>query len=147
MRIAVEPGGNPRFAKFENFLKTLEKEAKKFEGSSAFNRSDMGRQMTDFAIETREQFLQVIGRLTKVKLIDRASEVDGITTRASIVSLETKSAETSWLEQGREIENIARTRLPRPFVPDDTFQFWWFRDEYWIDELGYYEYTIKTECF
>ena len=24
---------------------------------------------------------------------------------------------------------------------------WWFRNEYWVDELGYYELVIKTECF
>ena len=63
-------------------------------------------------------------------------------------SLETKTAEADWLEQGKEIDaSKLRRRLPRPFIPDDTFQFWWFRDEYWIDELGYYEFTIKTECY
>jgi hypothetical protein len=146
-RVAYRIKRDPRFNKFENFLKTLEREARAFESNASFSKSDMGREMTDFALTTREDFLNVIGRLTKIKLIDVAQEVEGITTRASIVSLETKSAETDWLEQGREIENRQRTRLPRPFVPDDTFQFWWFRNEFWIDELGYYEYTIKTECF
>ena len=70
-----------------------------------------------------------------------------ISTRASLIALETKTAEADWLEQGRDISNLARKRLPRPFIPDDSFQFWWFRNEYWIDELGYYEFTIKTECF
>lgn len=95
----------------------------------------------------RDAFLQLLGRLVKTKLNDIKVELSDITTRASIVSLETKTAEADWLEQGREIGGGARGVLPRPFIPDDTFQFWWFRDEYWIDELGFYEYTIKTECF
>lgn len=145
--VAMRITRDERFAKFERFLKALEREAEYFRSNGAFNRSEMGREMTDFALETRDAFVQVLGRYVKTKLVDATTELSDITTRASIVSLETKTAETEWLEQGRAIENIQRARLPRPFIPDDTFQFWWFDNEYWIDELGYYEYTLKTECF
>jgi len=145
-RVAKRIESDPKFQKFQHMLLELEDEAKRFETSPGFSKSDIGRQMTENALEAREQFLQLVGRFTRVKIKGVATEIDDIATRARIVSLETKSAETDWLEQGRAIDNVARARLPRPFIPDDTFQFWWFRDEFWIDELGYYEYTIKTEC-
>ena len=93
------------------------------------------------------EYLKVIGRYVKSRLGALAEELSDITTRAQIVALETKTAEAEWLEQGKAIENKFRKRQPRPFIPDDTFQFWWFRNEYWVDELGFYEYTIRTECF
>lgn len=145
--VASRISRDEKFGKFERFLKALETEAEYFRSNRAFNRSEMGREMSEFSMETRNSFVQLLGRLVKQKVISMTSELSDITTRASIVSLETKTAEIEWLEAGREIQGQKRARLPRPFIPDDTFQFWWFRDEYWIDELGYYEYTIKTECF
>lgn len=138
---------DPKFQSLEIFLRELEHEAQIFGESDTFARSEMGREMTDFAMETRKEWLKVIGKYIKTKLAGIGQELNDITTRASLVSLETKTAETQWLEQGRDISGQVRSRLPRPYIPDDTFQFWWFRDEYWVDELGYYEYSIKTECY
>jgi tetratricopeptide (TPR) repeat protein len=136
-----------KFMRMQLFLRQLEDEAKIFETSASFATSEMGREMTDFALETRDAFLKVIGKYVFTKIRDVTSELNDIVTRAGIISLETKKAEEEWLEEGREIGGRARTVLPRPFVPDDSFQFWWFRGEYWQDELGYFEYKIKTECF
>lgn len=138
---------DPRFARFEAYLREIEREVSYFDKSPAFNRSEMGRQLSEEFFGVRSAFLQLLGKLVKTKLNDIRTELGGITTRVSIVSLETKTAEAEWLEQGREIGGMPRGVLPRPFIPDDTFQFWWFRDEYWVDELGFYEYTVKTECF
>jgi tetratricopeptide (TPR) repeat protein len=136
-----------KFVKMEKFLHEIDREAKVFEKNDTFSKSDMGREMKDFANDTRDAFLSVVGKFLKTKVADTASELSDITTRASLIALETKTAEADWLEQGKDITNLQRKRQPRPFIPDDTFQFWWFRNEYWIDELGYYEFTIKTECF
>ncbi len=138
---------DPKFKKMQGFLKEIDREGKIFQKNDAFSKSDMGREMTDFANDARDAYLGVIGKFLKNKVRDTAGELSDVTTRASIVSLETKTAEADWLEQGKTIAGQSRKRLPRPFIPDDTFQFWWFRDEYWVDELGYYEFTIKTECF
>ncbi|MBI1947015.1 MAG: hypothetical protein HYS27_15065 [Deltaproteobacteria bacterium] len=138
---------DPKFAKMEGFLREIDREAKVFEKNDTFKRSDMGREMTDFANDTRDAYLSLVGKYLKTKVNDLNGELGDITTRASIVALETKTAEADWLELGKEIGGQSRARQPRPFIPDDTFQFWWFRNEYWVDELGYYEFTIKTECF
>ncbi len=137
---------DPRYVKMNSFLTQLDREADAFASNSALG-GDLGREMTTIVVDTRDELLLVVGKYVRTKLADTNTELSDIKTRASLISLETKTAETEWLEQGRAIGGRARTRLPRPFVPDDTFQFWWFDDEYWIDELGYYEYKLKTECF
>ena len=146
-RVAGSISHDPKFKKMEAFIKEIDREAKVFEKNDTFSKSEMGREMTDFANDTRDAYLAVVGKYLKTKVADVASELNDITTRASLVALETKTAEADWLEQGKDIQNTGRVRQPRPYIPDDTFQFWWFRNEYWIDELGYYEFTIKTECF
>ncbi len=138
---------DPKFASMELFLREIEREQQVFEKSKTFAKSDMGTSLVQDFDANREGYLNVMGKFLKTKVRRMADELSSISTRASIIALETKTAEADWLEQGREIEGVNRTRLPRPFIPDDTFQFWWFRNEYWIDELGYYEFTVKTECY
>lgn len=145
--VAGSIASDPKFKKMEKFLREIDREARVFEKNDTFAKSDMGRDMTDFANDTRDAYLAVVGKYLKTRVNDLSGELNDIATRASLIALETKTAEADWLEQGREVEGQLRKRQPRPFIPDDTFQFWWFRNEYWIDELGYYEFTIKTECF
>lgn len=145
--VALAISKDPKFAKMERFLKEIDREQKVFEKSRTFAKSDMGEKLVEDFDANREGYLGVMGKFLRTKVRGMASEISDITTRASLIALETKTAEADWLEQGRDISNLERKRLPRPFIPDDTFQFWWFRNEYWIDELGYYEFTIKTECY
>ncbi len=146
-RVAAAIAHDPKFMKMEAFLKEIDRERKVFEKNRTFAKSDMGSTLVEDFDANAEGYLGVMGKFLKTKVISVAADLSDISTRASLIALETKTAEADWLEQGRDINNLARARLPRPFIPDDTFQFWWFRNEYWIDELGYYEFTIKTECF
>jgi tetratricopeptide (TPR) repeat protein len=138
---------DPKVAKMEGYLREIDRERSVFQKNKAFSKSDMGSSLVENFDSMNESYLNFMGKFLKLKVAEQAAEIDSITERAAIISLETKTAEAEWLEQGRETENQVRRRLPRPYIPDDTFQFWWFRNEFWIDELGYYEYTIKTECF
>ncbi len=146
-QVALAVARDPKFMKMESFLKEIDREQKVFEKNRTFAQSDMGQTLVEDFDANRQGYLGVMGKFLKAKVGSLAAELGDISTRAGLIALETKTAEADWLEQGRNIENLERKRLPRPFIPDDTFQFWWFRNEYWIDELGYYEFTIKTECF
>ena len=150
-RIVAKISSSHKYKKLMHFLGELEREQLFFTKDQTIARGHLGRDMSDFVDTTRSSFVRAIGGWIRAE-IRRTKEVgedslEGILTRITVVDLETSSAETEWLSQGREIEGKVRKRLPRPFVPDDTFQFWWHRDEYWLDELGYHEYTIKTECY
>lgn len=39
-----------------------------------------------------------------------------------------------------------RSRKGPLYATDDEHVYWPFTGEYWRDELGYYLYTIKSEC-
>ena len=146
-RAAAAIASDAKFKKMEAFLKEIDREQKVFEKNRTFAKSDMGTTLVEDFDANREGYLGVMGKFLKAKVIGLSAELSDISTRASLIALETKTAEADWLEQGRNITGASRAKLPRPYIPDDTFQFWWFRNEYWIDELGYYEFTIKTECF
>lgn len=146
-KVALKITAHPRYKKFQTYLSQIERERKVFKRSKIFAKGEIGRELGAQSTEARDKFAAFMGLWIKRQVAQIRSDVDGVVTRAQLISLETKTAEARWLEAGRQIENRIRRRLPRPFVPDDTFQFWWFRDEFWVDEVGYFEYSVKTECF
>jgi hypothetical protein len=96
--------------------------------------------------EARGALEPFMGRLVRDKLRRQLVILDGMGSQADIIEIQTGLEEAEWLDQQREIEFAKRKRLPRPFVPSEKFQYWPFHGEYWIDELGFYEYAIKSEC-
>jgi hypothetical protein len=146
-RVAKAIAEDDRFKKMETFLRQVEREGQTFENDSTFSTSQMGPEMVETAAANRDAFLDILGKYVKTKLSGWKVELNDITNRARIVLLETKTAEAQWLEEGRKIGGKPRGVLPRPSIPNDEFQFWWFRGEYWVDELGYYGAAIKSECF
>ena len=56
-------------------------------------------------------------------------------------------AEKELLERGVDsTAKLSSQRLFRARVPDPTWDYWAFEGEFWIDEIGYYEYTLKNGC-
>ena len=36
--------------------------------------------------------------------------------------------------------------LYRPKMPAENWNYWKFQGEFWRDEIGYYQYTLKRGC-
>ena len=55
-------------------------------------------------------------------------------------------AEKKWLEMQKSIEKGRRARLPRPDIPNERYQHLELQPEVWLDEVGYIQHSIKSEC-
>jgi tetratricopeptide (TPR) repeat protein len=86
------------------------------------------------------------GRLVREQLSDLASGLEFFLNQARIIKFETADAERKMLEAGKDITKGPRAKGPPPSIPSAQRQFWGFNGEYWIDELGYYQHSIKNEC-
>jgi tetratricopeptide (TPR) repeat protein len=143
--IARTVAANNRYARLSYFLTAMGKEANALRAVDLFKGELAGELLTamDEAKGALEPFM---GRLVRSKLRRQLVIVQNMSSQADIIEIQTGLEEANWLDQQREIEFAMRKRLPRPFVPSDKFQYWPFRGEYWLDELGFYEYAIKSEC-
>lgn len=86
------------------------------------------------------------GRLVREQLARLADGLEFFLNQARIIKFETADAERKMLEAGKDITKGPRAKGPRPFVPNAKRQYWGFNGEYWIDELGYYQHSLKYEC-
>ena len=104
-------------------------------------------QLMGFLRDERDQLVDYAGRVIREELLRReAVYLDDFLNQARIIKFETADAERKMLEAGKDITKGPRAKGPRPVVPNAQFQYWAFQGEYWIDELGYYEHSIKNEC-
>jgi hypothetical protein len=86
------------------------------------------------------------GKLVREQLKRESQFLDDFLNQGRIIKFETADAERKMLEAGKDITKGPRARGPRPNVPNASYQYWAFLGEYWIDELGFYEHSIKNEC-
>ena len=103
-------------------------------------------QLVGLLEEERENRVALTGRFARRVLTRESVFLADFIGQASIIKFETADAERKMLEAGKDITKGPRAQGPRPVVPNATYQYWGFRGEYWIDELGYYEHSIKNEC-
>ncbi len=89
------------------------------------------------------------GTLAKERLQRVVNELNNLISQALKVEFEVASAEKGVLEnalRGAGFVNKRKADSGPAHATDDEHIYWPFTGEYWRDELGYYLYTIKSEC-
>ena len=84
----------------------------------------------------RKRLQRVVNELTR--LISDARKIDFEITSAEKVGLESKLLGAKTPQK--------RARSGSLYATDQEHIYWPYNGEYWRDELGYYLYTIKSEC-
>jgi hypothetical protein len=135
---------NRRFQKFLEQVREVDRELAA--ANSTFPEGGFKAYLVEMLKDQREQRVALTGQLIR-RQVDRESQfLENFLTQARTIKFETADAERKMLEAGKDITKGPRARGPRPEVPNARYQYWDFAGEYWIDELGYYEHSIKDEC-
>lgn len=135
---------NRRFNKFLNVVKIVEGELSR--ATSQFPEGAFKAYLLEMLKDQRDQWTSLTGNLVRQQLKRESVFLEDFLNQARIIKFETADAERKMLEAGKDITKGPRARGPRPVVPNARFQYWAFRGEYWLDELGFYEHSIKDEC-
>ncbi len=142
IRLQVET--NRRYQKFLAQVREVDREIAR--AKEKFPEGSFKAQLLDLLNDQREQRVALTGKLVRGQIKREAVFLENFLNQARIIKFETADAERKMLEAGKDITKGPRAKGPRPEVPDSRYQYWAFSGEYWIDELGYYEHSIKDEC-
>ncbi len=135
---------NPRFQKFLAQVREVDRELER--ARRDISPGPFKKALLSLLLNQRDQRVELTGRLVRAQLTREVRALDDLLNQADIIKLETTSAERKMLAAGKDITKGPRAKGPRPIIPDASYQYWAFQGEYWIDELGYYEHSIKDEC-
>ena len=73
--------------------------------------------------------------------------IKNLANQGDIIRFESSKAEKNILEAHRDQSTILNQQtLKRPEVPGQDWNYWKFQGEFWLDEMGYYQYAVKNGC-
>ncbi len=138
---------NPRVENFRHFLRSLEAESRAIQTIGDWKGSRLADELAGVITVQRNLLEKTAGGFVKVNLKQAHQTIFGFVSHAKMVDLEITSRVRNLVKVGKPIKAELRGKLaPRPRVPDETYNYWKFVKEYWQDELGYFEYTVRRAC-
>jgi hypothetical protein len=109
--------------------------------------SKAGQELLAALDDTERALTQVAGQLVRNRLEEAYHNIKDFSDQAELLRFETTKAEKELVEAGVDQGALlAHQRLYRPKLPAPHWEYWKFDGEFWMDEVGYYQYTLKNGC-
>jgi tetratricopeptide (TPR) repeat protein len=138
---------NHRIRSLLDYLHLIDQEIERARNVTVWRDSAMQREILQDLAAQREQNVLATGQFIRARLRALARDVETFRGQAQILRFETSKAEMEMLEAGVDPETRLRgQQLLRPALPGSHWEYWSFNGEWWVDELGYYRYTLKSAC-
>ncbi|MHB8418529.1 MAG: tetratricopeptide repeat protein [Myxococcales bacterium] len=139
--------GNQRVLGFKDYLEELQQEKERVDAISSWKGNGLAGEVQQL-IDTQSQTLvKLTGKFVEGRLKYASKVIEGFDSQAEIILFETLKAEKELIEKGvDETAKLDSQELWRAKVPSPRWDYWSFEGEFWIDEIGYYEYTLKNGC-
>jgi tetratricopeptide (TPR) repeat protein len=138
---------NERMIGVFQVLEQIEKEKATVSGHSRWRNEKIGAELVAALDDNADTLRQIGGQLAKNRLLEAAGNIQGFADQAEIIRFEITKAEKELAESGVDQKKLlAQQKLHRPAMPGADWNYWNFQGEFWIDEIGYYQYTLKRGC-
>ncbi len=147
LELAREVRSSKRFKDYHYMLTHIAWERQQIDSIKEWRKSRLVEDIKVFLKDYQSGTEQLAGAWGKRRLLELNAQLQNFQNQINILDFEVADAERLWLEQGREILKGRRARVPRPDIPNDQWQHWSFDKEYWKDELGYIQHSLRSECF
>ena len=138
---------NERVGSLSAWLQRLDAEARRVRGDRELSQSPLGAELLERIAAQKTLTGQVAGKFVRGRLADMASLIEVLEGDKEIAAFEAAKGEKEMLEENFDPRGqLAQQRLRRPAMPASGHEYWAFDGEYWPDEIGYYEVTLKDAC-
>lgn len=132
---------------YRSYIVALETEVAQINQIDEWKVSGLQRALAESLDQNRNIFRATAGRAVQRGIGRLKLDIELQDGNADIVRFEMAKREKDLLESGHDPERVlAGQRLGRPRMPASGAEYWEFDGEYWPDEVGYYQYTVKNAC-
>jgi tetratricopeptide (TPR) repeat protein len=138
---------NERIREVMRELAAVDSEKRALSTAGGWKGTAMATQTVAALEDVRNTLLQVGGTLAKSRLREAANNLRTFSDQAEIIRVQTALDQKDLLQAGVDQKALlSRQSLYRPAMPGPAWNYWKFEGEFWIDEIGYYQYTLKRGC-
>lgn len=132
-----------------NYLKRIQDEKSRIESSGSFRTSGLG-QYSIRVLNTRIKNTRIlIGEMVKVHLQNMSDELKDLSEQASFINYERLSSKKDSAKKkiaGKDLPQMIDSGVDREFYVQNGFEFYPFKGEFWLDEVGNYHYLGTQSC-
>lgn len=132
-----------------NYLKKIQDEKARIEASGSFRVSGLG-QYSVRVLNTRIKNTKIlIGEMVKVHLQNMGDELKDLSEQASFINYERLSSKKDTAKRkitGKDLPTTIDAQVDREFYVQNGFEFYPFKGEFWLDEIGNYHYLGTQSC-
>lgn len=138
---------NKRVRGFSRYISSLDREKKAVLAAGPFKNTAIQGELLQVIDQQRNILENVAGKFIRSRLAESAAVIKHFDGQAQIIKFETTKAEKEALEKGVGTDPaLAHVTLDRPVIPAEDWEYWNFQGEFWIDEIGYYQFTLRNAC-
>ncbi|MGC4114162.1 MAG: tetratricopeptide repeat protein [Myxococcales bacterium] len=138
---------NRRLVQFRAYGDQLLKEKEILNASGVLKGSKLQADLLGSIEQNRDLAIQLTGKFVKNRLDDALRTIVGFDSQKEILKFEVAKAETATLEARFDSrKHLDEQSIWRPKMPATNWEYWQFQGEFWLDEIGYYQYTLKSGC-
>jgi len=139
--------GNERMLGMFRVLSQMDQEKNAIRQNQSWRSGKLTADLTSALDENKTTMVQVAGQFAKNRLEEASRNIRSFSDQAEIIRFETAKAEKELAEAGVDQRKLlSQQKLFRPASPAENWNYWRFQGEFWIDEIGYYQYTLKRGC-
>ncbi|MBL7545467.1 MAG: tetratricopeptide repeat protein [Bdellovibrionaceae bacterium] len=132
-----------------SYLKRVQDEKNKIETSGSFRVSGLG-QYSIRVLNTRIKNTKIlIGEMVKVHLQNMNDELKDLSEQASFINYERLSSKKDSAKKkiaGKDLPQMIDSGVDREFYVQNGYEFYPFKGEFWLDEVGNYHYLGTQSC-
>jgi len=139
--------GNERLSDAFDNLEQIEREKAQLSSTQGWAQGGLVPTVRGYLEQNRDVLVQVAGTLARDRLTEAERNIKAFVDQANIIRFEISNAEKELAELGLDQQAmLASKRIYRPALPAPNWNYWRFQGEFWRDEIGYYQYTLKNGC-
>ncbi len=138
---------NERMLGLFGLLTEIEKEKAAITDNQSWRAAKLSPELVSYLDQNKGTLEQVAGNFARSRLQEAFRTMKGFSDQAEIIRFEVAKAEKELAESGSDTKRVLETQtLYRPKNPAENWNYWKFEGEFWRDEIGYYQYTLKRGC-
>ncbi len=138
---------NERLIGVFELLQQIDKEKVAIERSSAWKGNALQAELLAGLDQNADTVRQIAGQFARNRILEASQNLKSFSDQAEIIRFEIVKAEKELAEMGVDQRKIFENQtLHRPAMPGEDWNYWKFQGEFWIDEIGYYQYTLNRGC-
>ena len=145
--VLVAVRSNERMLNVFNMMKEIESEKATIDANQSWRSAKLSAELGTYLDQNRGSLETFAGNEAKKGLVSAYKTVKGFADQAEIIRFEIAKAEKEIAEKGiNQAAVLEKQTIYRPQMPAENWNYWKFEGEFWRDEIGYYQYTLKKGC-